>query len=143
MKVTWFDFASFIVLENDEEYKRWSIARRNANRIERDRAAQAKLRGELQRLRDESLAGLGPNKSNLVSTKSEPDSNQRQPAGDPTSAQRVAAQPSQPGDLSLPAFEGGGRTGGGGAIDPVTGIVALGAAGAAALAHRRRRSKAA
>ncbi len=30
-------YASFLVLENDAEYQRWQIARRNATRIERDR----------------------------------------------------------------------------------------------------------
>ena len=52
---------SFLVLENDMEYQRWKIDRRNALRTGRDRAAQARVRTELDRLRDEALAGLGPN----------------------------------------------------------------------------------
>ena len=38
------EYASFIVLENDAEYQRWKIERKNLNRIERDRLAQARVR---------------------------------------------------------------------------------------------------
>ena len=44
------EYASFIVLENDAEYRRWAIERRNASRIERDRAAQAAVRTKLEEL---------------------------------------------------------------------------------------------
>ena len=54
------EYASFIVLENDAEYKRWAIERRNAIRVKRDDASRTRLRDELQRQRDESLAKLGP-----------------------------------------------------------------------------------
>lgn len=54
------EYTSFLVLENDAEYQRWQIQRRNALRIERDRRAQARVREELDRIRDKTLAGLGP-----------------------------------------------------------------------------------
>lgn len=54
------EHTSFLVLENDAEYQRWQIQRRNALRIERDRRAQARVREELDRIRNKTLAGLGP-----------------------------------------------------------------------------------
>lgn len=54
------EFASFIVLENDAEYRRWSIKRRNAVRVKRDEAARKSLRDELTKLRDQALSNLGP-----------------------------------------------------------------------------------
>ncbi len=42
-------YASFIVLENDREYKRWKIERRNATRILRDREARKKVQDQLSR----------------------------------------------------------------------------------------------
>ena len=54
------EFTSFIVLENNEEYRRWKIDRVNADRIDRDRNRQAALRQRLHRIRTDSLARLGP-----------------------------------------------------------------------------------
>jgi len=53
-------YASFIVLENDGEYQRWKIARRNATRVQRDRKAQVAVREELEKLRRETAQKLGP-----------------------------------------------------------------------------------
>ena len=53
-------YTSFIVLENDEEYRRWKIDRRNAQRISRDRAVREPLRDRMEKLREQSLAQLGP-----------------------------------------------------------------------------------
>ncbi len=136
------EYASFIVLENDSEYTRWSIQRRNATRVERDRAARERLRQELGRLRDESLSRLGPSQADLVSTPVRAgngvpnegfaiDQPQTQPAGQ------------DPGDIHftpVPSRDNqGGGDGGGGAIDPISGLIAGGLAAAAALAARRRR----
>ncbi|MCA8952939.1 MAG: VWA domain-containing protein, partial [Planctomycetes bacterium] len=52
--------ASFLVLENDQEYQRWKIDRRNATRVARDRQAQQRLRDRLDRLRGESERRVGP-----------------------------------------------------------------------------------
>lgn len=54
------EYTSFIVLENDEEYKRWKIERRNLKRIKRDRTAQAKRMEALASIREKALGNLGP-----------------------------------------------------------------------------------
>jgi Ca-activated chloride channel family protein len=54
------EYTSFLVLENDAEYQRWKITRRNLESTGRDREAQAKLREQLDAIRDKALAGLGP-----------------------------------------------------------------------------------
>ena len=53
-------YASFIVLENDTEYRRWKIARRNATRVQRDRQAQLAVREGLAQLRHDTAQQLGP-----------------------------------------------------------------------------------
>lgn len=144
------EYASFIVLENDAEYARWSIERRNATRSSRDRAAQETVRRQLDRLRDESLSRLGPQDTKLVSLDNAADA--QDPATQSPQAGNSRSQPvgnpprsSQPGDLNFkrdPEFTvGGGQGGGGGggAIDPISGLIAAGLAGASALAARRRK----
>jgi Ca-activated chloride channel family protein len=54
------EYTSFLVLENDGEYKRWQIERRNALRIARDRKAQESLRQRLDALRAQSNSSVGP-----------------------------------------------------------------------------------
>lgn len=54
------EYTSFLVLENDQEYKRWKIERRNRERIGRDRSAQKKLRDELDEIRGKAVPDLGP-----------------------------------------------------------------------------------
>jgi Ca-activated chloride channel family protein len=54
------EYTSFLVLENDAEYKRWKIERRNVSRIGRDRQSQQKLRESLDKIRSMSSADLGP-----------------------------------------------------------------------------------
>ncbi len=152
------EYASFIVLENDAEYQRWSIERRNATRVRRDDAARGRLQAELERLREQSLAALGPNKSESSNKVTQSAS---QPS-DSGAAQNVAS--STPSDLNLSvnsspesiSVDSGNRNigipntgaapsasdrsfgGGGGAIDPVSCAIALSLAGASAWAARRR-----
>src|SRR5581483_10542364 len=54
------EWASFIVLENDAEFARWKIERRNATRVQRDQRAQLALRNKLEDLRRQTQASLGP-----------------------------------------------------------------------------------
>ena len=54
------EYTSFLVLENDAEYQRWKIARKNLAGTARDRQAQAKLREQLDGIRNKALANLGP-----------------------------------------------------------------------------------
>jgi Ca-activated chloride channel family protein len=54
------EYTSFLVLENDGEYQRWKIERRNLTRLGRDRAAQAKRQEQLNALRDKAMSDIGP-----------------------------------------------------------------------------------
>lgn len=65
------EYASFIVLENDAEYSRWAIERRNATRVNRDDNARLRLQEQLLQLRDSALAQTGPAEPQAVAA-SEP-----------------------------------------------------------------------
>lgn len=137
-------YASFIVLENDAEYQRWKIKRRNANRIVRDRSGREIVNKELAQLRERALdkvqplnapaehaAGKTPVVVKTISKNSQPVIGRP-----PTSGNRPSGF-----DIVTPGSRSGKRSsGGGGAIDPFSGAIALGLAGAA-LARRLRRRK--
>jgi Ca-activated chloride channel homolog len=128
-------YASFIVLENDGEYRRWQIERRNALRVVRDRAAQDAVRERLAQLREATANKVGPQ-------------------GEETAQREEAAKPAEsplvrPGtDISFDAPRGADRSddrgggGGGGAIDPITALVAAGLAALGLASRRQRRSPA-
>jgi hypothetical protein len=122
-------YASFIVLENDAEYRRWQIERRNATRVARDRAAQESIRA---RLREATASRIGPNGDQTAAN-----------SNDAESSRDIASTPSAPVDIRFDVPRGvekdsGGNGGsGGGAIDPLTAVVAAGLAGLG-LASRRR-----
>ena len=127
------EYASFLVLENDAEYQRWAIDRKNVGRIQRDRAARTKRREQLRALRDEGLAKLGPTTEPTASSR-KPAAQRRVPSPTVNSTQpQVAQRPARsPMNFNL----GGG--GGGGAIDPISGTVLLTLAGMGAWAKRRQ-----
>jgi Ca-activated chloride channel family protein len=54
------EYTSFIVLENDAEYQRWKIERRNSLLIERDRQALERRRASVEALRRLAVPDLGP-----------------------------------------------------------------------------------
>jgi Ca-activated chloride channel family protein len=54
------EYTSFLVLENDAEYQRWKIARKNLDATGRDRLAQAKRSDQLAAIRNKALENLGP-----------------------------------------------------------------------------------
>jgi Ca-activated chloride channel homolog len=54
------EYTSFLVLENDAEYQRWKIARKNLASTDRDRQVQAKRREQLDSIREKAMADLGP-----------------------------------------------------------------------------------
>jgi Ca-activated chloride channel family protein len=123
-------YTSFLVLENDAEYQRWQIQRRNVLRSERDTKAQQAVRAKFDEIRNKSLAGIGLEVESSQSpvTGSSPGPMpiaQAPPAGPP-------APPSSNQNLRWP------RTGGG----PV-GLVGLllAAAAAAGGAYCRRRPR--
>ncbi len=137
-------YASFIVLENDGEYRRWKIERKNANRIKRDRAARVALSQQLEQLRQQATAALGPQSKDQAkrTTVASADRTQAAQPAPPRQHDRPARAPTPPkrnssprrgGDFNIPM--------GGGAIDPISAAIALGLAGASAAAGMRRRRK--
>jgi Ca-activated chloride channel family protein len=53
-------YTSFLVLENDAEYKRWKIEQRNAGRLARDHEAQARRKALLDQIKDKAMGDIGP-----------------------------------------------------------------------------------
>jgi len=123
------EYTSFLVLENDAEYKRWKIERRNALRVERDRRHQARVRAELDALREKAEADIGPLTEQVAANQPKPP---RQ--GMPVTTTQQPATRSRGWDLDL----GGG--GGGGALDPFSVGIVLALGGASYAASRRRRN---
>jgi hypothetical protein len=110
------EYTSFLVLENDAEFQRWKLERRNALRIERDRTRQRQLDTQLASIRRAVPEDLGP----------------------PSDAKRSTAAPAVQGQQSVPAQPSPSSSGGGGgALDPLTGGIALSLA-ARALWRRRQ-----
>ena len=104
------EYTSFLVLENDAEYQRWSLDRRNALRLQRDRKRQSEFDAQLAAMRRGVPDGLGT---------ADGARNAANPAAPATRVpQSVSASPDP--------FTGGSR--GGGAFDPLTGGLALGLA---------------
>jgi Ca-activated chloride channel family protein len=128
---------SFIVLENDAEYQRWKIQRRNSVRLARDRKQQAALQVELARVRDRALADLGP--GGVEAARQAPAQapvTSNLPAANP---QTTPAVPSSNRNLDFrPSMPSSG--GGGGALDPISGTIVLALAGMGFAAGRRRKS---
>ena len=54
------EYTSFLVLENDAEYQRWKIARKNLASNGRDRQAQAKRMEQMAAIRNKALDDIGP-----------------------------------------------------------------------------------
>jgi Ca-activated chloride channel family protein len=135
------EFASFIVLENDAEYQRWKIDRRNVTRVARDRQAQETVRGELARLREKAEQQMGPQPSD---TAAKPANSKDVSSSNAAGPSQSAARPNLPGpvDVDSNSRVASNRTGGGGggAIDPLTALAACGLA-AAGLASRGRRKR--
>ena len=132
------EYTSFIVLENDGEYQRWRINRRNLFRNERDRSAHRKVVSELNALRGRTQVALGP---------IDPDETPAaRPAVQQATSQRpqVTSTPAGSPSRSAPSNNRNSRDfslprGGGGAIDPVTGCVTLALAAVGFVARCRAR----
>ena len=119
------EYTSFLVLENDAEYQRWKLDRRNALRVERDRKRQGELDAQLAAMRRGVPDGLGTaDGARNVAT---------------PVAQAPTAQVPRFGSPA-PAPDPGSGGSGGGAFDPVTGGLALGLAALGLL--KRHRSQA-
>lgn len=126
------EYTSFIVLENDGEYQRWKIGRRNALRLARDRDAQAALAARLEKMRTAATDSLGPAPLMAAAQPSGADMPNQAPASqtNPPTNGGASNNGAQSRDFTLP--------GGGGAIDPVSGAIVLGL-GALALSSGRRK----
>jgi Ca-activated chloride channel family protein len=110
------EYTSFLVLENDMEYQRWKITRRNLESTSRDRTAQAKVREQLDAIRNKAMAEIGP-QDGAASTASNP---VRLASAKPTMIQPATAPaaqaPTQPQPQAQPGhgqswdmhFPGGG-----------------------------------
>lgn len=116
------EYTSFLVLENDAEYKRWQIDRKNAIRIKRDRAARDATHDQLAKLRKQATQrfamtpqtqAIDQTMMQQVQTKAVPQV-QRQ-------SQPVQQSQRRKRDLNF----GFPSIGGGGAIDPLTASVVL------------------
>ncbi len=135
------EYTSFIVLENDNEFQRWHIDRKNALRIERDKAAEQKTDAKLAALRDKATLALGP----VEAAPANQMAINANPAGQPmASSPAQPATPSAPPEGSHPKgqnFDFTLPTGGGGAIDPLTGLLAGGFVAAAWMLRKGARRK--
>ncbi len=130
------EYTSFLVLENDAEYQRWKIARRNVDRVSRDRQAQAEREKQLAVIREKATDALGPQP--LLAAIPVVQKALSMPAVNIPAIRQVslpAPQPSQAQsrNFSMPSFGGGGG-GGSGPVGPL--FVAL-----AALLGRRKHKR--
>ena len=113
------EYTSFLVLENDAEFQRWKIARRNSDRTGRDRVAQAQREKQLAALREKAIQQLGPQPLVAAATPqtSAPitqSASAPQPAPSTESPRR-----SQSRDFRVPSVGGGGGGGGSGPVGPL------------------------
>jgi Ca-activated chloride channel family protein len=107
------EYTSFLVLENDAEYRRWKIERKNANRMRRDRSAQSAVRTELASIRERALSDIGP----LAAIKPEAKTVNLKP----TKSRRVSPQSrnrTQSSNVPMPSNRGDGG-GGSGPVGPL------------------------
>jgi Ca-activated chloride channel family protein len=110
------EYTSFLVLENDVEYQRWKISRKNMDSTGRDRTAQAKVREQLEAIRNKALSDIGPQDdaaaasrhAQMASAKQAMNQPAATPAAQAPSQQPQAQQPrGQSFDFHLP---GGGSS---------------------------------
>jgi Ca-activated chloride channel family protein len=131
------EHASFIVLENDAEYKRWKIDRRNATRVVRDRQAQTAVRRQLEALRRQTAKRVGPQDSGTSTVQKSQETILAANSSEP--ATPAITGPRENFESETPRSAENDGTNGGGAIDPLTAAVA---AALAALGYAcRRRSR--
>jgi Ca-activated chloride channel homolog len=138
------EYTSFLVLENDGEFQRWHIDRKNALRMERDRKAQQALASELEAMRNKAAVDLGPEPVTPVPAAASPVASTpvnnpapaaSSPAPTPTASAPIPLHQQNSGDIDT----GGKPGGGGGAIDPISGLFVLALGGVALAGYRRAR----
>jgi len=108
------EYTSFLVLENDTEYKRWKIDRRNQRRIGRDRISQQKLRDGLDEIRNMAATDLGPAQDKVNTIEVARQAAPSAPVQNNVPAAPAPAQRSNSGNnfpLSIPGGGGSGPVG--------------------------------
>lgn len=139
------EYTSFLVLENDGEYQRWKIDRKNALRTERDRAAQQRVSDQLQQLRDDAANNLGP--AGLEKIAMNAPVKQIAPSAATPSPTPATASPQQQSQPQQSTSRESSRSrdltfGGGGAFDPIAALFAICFGGAVLLIARLSKPKA-
>ena len=121
------EYTSFLVLENNQEYKRWKIEQRNAERMKRDRRAQSQRQKMLEKIRTQTMVNIGPveNEQQQLKLASAKQTNRQ-------TVRRQAPNNSQR-SVNIPS------SGGGGAIDPYTALFALALAGSLLVGRNKRK----
>ena len=133
------EYTSFIVLENDAEYRRWSIARKNALRVDRDRAARERLQTELANMRARALKNMGPS-PNTGATAPPPTGDRSASSRRTVSRDVDVTRPSRSYRDTRGSRSSGGSGGSGiGAIDPVSLTAVAVTVGAGLWLNRRDR----
>ena len=120
------EYTSFLVLENDAEYQRWKIARKNLERTSTERQAQAKLHAQLDDIRNKALANLGPQAAESAATKAKP-------------VQMASAAPITPSAQTPPAPVSNSRQSWNIGMPGSSPVGPLGVLGAAWLLRRKRK----
>ncbi|MDH3348264.1 MAG: VIT domain-containing protein [Desulfobulbaceae bacterium] len=125
------EYTSFIVLENDAEYRRWNIKRRNQLRVVRDRAGREKVSSSFVKIRDKVVENVGPEAAkNKVKGPVVDQAQQALPA--PLVGQ-------QPVVIKKDRRQSFNMNLGGGALDPFSAMVAAGLAASGILGLRRKK----
>jgi len=136
------EYTSFIVLENDAEYARWKIDRKNLLRTTRDRNQQRLVQAGLDAIRDKAVADLGPEAAERHLASAAPTPSSGPVANRTPSRNSPVPAPPSPRSRNLDLSSGRRNSGGGGgAFDPITGAITLALAGIGAAAARRRRTR--
>ncbi|HEY8665630.1 MAG TPA: VIT and VWA domain-containing protein [Tepidisphaeraceae bacterium] len=130
------EYTSFLVLENDGEFQRWQITRKNALRLAQDRKSQQAVRDQLEAMRNKASADLGPEPlinrpADLTppAVRNDLSPQVQAPLNATRSPGPAAPTYSSPRGRDLDIRPGGG---GGGAIDPIIGVIILAVGGIAA-----------
>jgi Ca-activated chloride channel homolog len=127
------EYTSFIVLENDSEYGRWKIDRRNALRVKRDRAGREQVQEQLTRLRRKAADEMGPVAPTTLASGERVKPGVTNQVIDTRQAQ-APVEPRRRVDLDV---NDNNKGGGGGAIDPFTAALAVGLGGLAVRSRRK------
>ena len=134
------EYTSFLVLENNQEFKRWKIEQRNAKRMKRDRKAQNRRQRMLENIRNQAMVDLGPvqNEQPQLQLASADQTNRQ--AGQRQTPNNSASQPASANrtnssrrSVNLPG------TGGGGALGPHSALFVLALVGSIFISRNKRK----